>query len=149
MGGYTAIEVAAADPRVSAVAVDDAYTSPPVMVQIHARQSGTYGRCRFVHETFEPSDSVGPQLFYSATIRLPRSSCRTLTVGLEAFHHCGRSLRHWPTRRPDSYSISHLQPKRLLRNNQSYRDMSDDDRKNYESQIVNFFLEFIPPSIRR
>ena len=38
------------------------------------------------------------------------------------------------------------QPKRLLRDNQSYRDMSDDDRKNYESQIVNFFLEFIPPS---
>ena len=28
MGGYTAIEVAAADPRVTAVAVDDAYTSP-------------------------------------------------------------------------------------------------------------------------
>jgi hypothetical protein len=40
MGGYTAIEVAAADPRVSAVAVDDAYTSPPVMLQIQARQSG-------------------------------------------------------------------------------------------------------------
>ena len=36
-------------------------------------------------------------------------------------------------------------PKTLLRERLSYRDMSDEDRKNYESQIVNFFLQNISP----
>jgi len=37
------------------------------------------------------------------------------------------------------------EPKSALRQPLSYRDMSDDDRKTYESQIVNFFLQSIPP----
>jgi len=40
-------------------------------------------------------------------------------------------------------------PKLLLRERLSYRDMSDDDRKTYESQIVNFFLQNIPPTSSR
>ena len=36
-----------------------------------------------------------------------------------------------------------------LRDRLSYRDMTDDDRKNYESQIVNFFLQTIPPNSYR
>ena len=36
-------------------------------------------------------------------------------------------------------------PKQTVRDGLSYRDMSDDDRKNYESEIVNFFLQSIPP----
>jgi len=37
-------------------------------------------------------------------------------------------------------------PKQTLRERLSYRDMTDDDRKSYESQIVNFFLQNIPPT---
>ena len=36
-------------------------------------------------------------------------------------------------------------PKMLLRERLSYRDMSDEDRKSYESQIVNFFLQNMSP----
>jgi pimeloyl-ACP methyl ester carboxylesterase len=143
MGGYTAIEVAAADPRVSAVAVDDAYTSPPVMVQIQARQSGltalplvmklsTFG-FRWLNYSFRndpPATQqllsvVGPKLFITAEDR-PALADQTLLLFDKA-----------------------PQPKRLLRYSQGYRDMSDEDRKSYESQIVNFFLEYMPPSLRR
>jgi hypothetical protein len=41
------------------------------------------------------------------------------------------------------------QPKQLVRERQSYSDMPDDDRKTYESQIVNFFLQSIPPTTRQ
>jgi hypothetical protein len=37
-------------------------------------------------------------------------------------------------------------PKQLQRDQTSYADMSDDDRKNYENQIVSFFLQSIPPA---
>src|SRR6202047_5678035 len=40
MGGYAALEEASADPRISAVAVDDAYSDPREMIQIEVKQSG-------------------------------------------------------------------------------------------------------------
>jgi hypothetical protein len=39
-------------------------------------------------------------------------------------------------------------PKQMVRERLAYRDMSDDDRKSYENQIVNFFLQNIPPTSR-
>jgi hypothetical protein len=40
------------------------------------------------------------------------------------------------------------EPKQLIRNRLNYSDMGDEDRKNYESQIVNFFLQSLPPASR-
>ena len=37
------------------------------------------------------------------------------------------------------------EPKQIVRDRLSYLDMSDEDRKTYENQIVNFFLQSIPP----
>jgi len=34
----------------------------------------------------------------------------------------------------------------LQRNQVSYADMSDDDRKTYENTVVSFFLQSIPPA---
>lgn len=143
MGGYVAIEVAAADPRVVALAVDDAYVSPPDMLQIQARQSGltalpfilklTSFGFRWLNYSFRndpPATQrlpliVSPKLFITAEDR-PTLADQTLVLFDKS-----------------------PQPKRLLRYSQGYQDMSDDDRKSYESQIVNFFLEYIPPSLRR
>jgi hypothetical protein len=40
-------------------------------------------------------------------------------------------------------------PKQTARDRLSYFDMPDEERKNYETRIVNFFLMAIPPSSRR
>ena len=41
------------------------------------------------------------------------------------------------------------EPKQLIRERVNYPDMSDEERKNYESQIVTFFLQSLPPTKRR
>jgi len=40
------------------------------------------------------------------------------------------------------------EPKQMIRDRTSYPDMSDDDRKNYESQVVSFFLLNLPATSR-
>jgi hypothetical protein len=40
------------------------------------------------------------------------------------------------------------EPKQLIRDRTSYPDMSDEDRKNYESQVVSFFLLNLPATSR-
>jgi pimeloyl-ACP methyl ester carboxylesterase len=142
MGGYAALEVAAGDSRVGAIAVDDAFADPKDMFQLQAKQSGltaipfvlkgsTFGFRAFEYPFLdEPSVATklsqikAPKLFIVSDDR-PELASETIKLFDAA---------------PD--------PKRLLRDNQSYRDMSDDDRKTYESQIVNFFLQYLPPAGR-
>jgi pimeloyl-ACP methyl ester carboxylesterase len=143
MGGYAAIEVAAADPRVVALAVDDAYVSPPDMLEIQAKPYGLtalpfvlkltnlgFTAINYSYRNTPPATTrlpliVGPKLFVTSEDRSALAD-ETLVLFDKA-----------------------TQPKRLLRYSQGYRDMSDDDRKAYESQIVNFFLEYMPPSLRQ
>jgi hypothetical protein len=40
------------------------------------------------------------------------------------------------------------EPKQLVRDRLSYSEMTDDDRHAYENQIVNFFLQNLPPVSR-
>jgi uncharacterized protein len=144
MGGYAALKMAETDPRIAALVVDDAYGDPRDMLQIEVKKSGLAslpGVLRFSDFIFrlmnysywnEPSASsrIGntkgiPKLFVQADDRAALAD-ETLSLFAKA---------------PD--------PKQALRERQSYRDMSDDDRKAYESQIVNFFLQNIPPTSGR
>ncbi|HXO43944.1 MAG TPA: alpha/beta fold hydrolase [Candidatus Cybelea sp.] len=144
MGGYAALEVAETDPRIKALAVDDAYDDPRVMLKIQVKKSGLNslpGVLRFTDFGFrmmnysyrnEPAVSARlasvqgiPKLFVQADDRAALSE-ETLRLFAKA-----------------------PEPKQALRDRLSYRDMNDDDRKSYESQIVNFFLQNIPPSTSR
>jgi pimeloyl-ACP methyl ester carboxylesterase len=141
MGGYAVLEAAASDPRVAAFVVDDAYDDPRTMVQLEVQRSGLTALpfvARFADFEFrmlnyafrhEPpvSTRLGrtsgvPKLFIQSDDR-PGLSNETLKLFAKA-----------PT------------PKSTVRQPLSYRDMSDDDRKAYESQIVNFFLQNLPPT---
>ncbi|HXX43918.1 MAG TPA: alpha/beta fold hydrolase [Candidatus Acidoferrales bacterium] len=141
MGGYAALEVAAADPRITALAVDDAYDDPRSLVRMEVQKSGLtalpfvlrlsdFG-FRMANYPFRDEPPVStrlartrgvPKLFVQSEDR-PALANETFQLFIKA---------------PD--------PKSTLRETQSYRDMSDDDRKTYESQIVNFFLQSMPPT---
>jgi hypothetical protein len=143
MGGYTALEVAAADRRVTAFVVDNAYSDPRDLVRIEVQKSGLgalplvlrfsdFG-FRMINYSFrhEPSAFVQlartkgiPKLFMQAGDR-PALAEQTMQLFIQA---------------PG--------PKQTVRNRLSYRDMSDDDRKSYENQIVSFFLQNMPPAPR-
>lgn len=141
MGGYAALEVAATDQRIAAFAVDDAYDDPRTMLKLEVQKSGLtaiplvprfsdFG-FRMLNYPFRDEPPVSarltrtagvPKLFIQSDDR-PALSNQTLELFVKA---------------PD--------PKSTVRETQSYRDMSDDDRKTYESQIVNFFLQNMPPT---
>jgi len=141
MGGYATLEVAASDPRIAAFAVDDAYGDPRTMVKLEVQKSGLtalpfvlrlsdFG-FRMLNYPYRDEPPVStrlartrgvPKLFVQSDDRPPLSN-ETLQLFIKA---------------PD--------PKSTIRETQSYRDMSDDDRKAYESQIVNFFLVNLPPT---
>jgi pimeloyl-ACP methyl ester carboxylesterase len=144
MGGYASLAVAETDPRIGALAVDDAYDDPRDMLRIEVKKSGLnelpgvlqftdfgFRAMNYSHRNDRPlSARIGstngiPKLFVEADDR-PALSAETLQLFAKA---------------PD--------PKQALRERLSYRDMNDDDRKSYESQIVNFFLQNIPPTVVR
>lgn len=140
MGGYAALEVAASDPRIGAVAVDDAYNDPRDMLQIEIAKSGltTLPGVRTL------ADFGFRMVEYRYRSEPPLSSRLNRTAGVSKLFVESDDRRALAdetvtlfTKAPD--------PKMLLRERLSYRDMSDEDRKSYESQIVNFFLQNMSP----
>jgi len=144
MGGYATLADAESDPRIVAMAVDDAYDDPRKMLRIEVKKSGLnavpgvlaftdfgFRMKNYFHRDDPPlSAHIGntrgiAKLFVQSDDR-PALAEETLQLFVKA---------------PD--------PKQTLRERLSYRDMSDDDRKAYESQIVNFFLQNIPPTALR
>jgi pimeloyl-ACP methyl ester carboxylesterase len=140
MGGYAAMEVAESDSRIAAFAVDDVYADPRDMVQIQVKHSGLavlplVSRFsdigfRLMNYSFRNQPTVRERLWKTAGI--PK-----LFVESE----------DRPELADDTLRISYAapDPKQMASNSLSYSDMSDDDRRNYESLIVNFFLKNIPP----
>jgi len=144
MGAYAALEVAGSDRRIAALAVDDAYNDPRDMLQIEVQKSGLTALpfvlraadlgFRLVNYEFRHEPPVSavlartkgmPKLFIEADDR-PALAAETLQLFGQA---------------PG--------PKQTARNGLGYRDMSDDDRKNYENQIVAFFLQNVSPIAHR
>jgi uncharacterized protein len=139
MGGYAALRLATSDPRVAALAVDNAYADPRDMVQVEVNRSGlsvlpgvsafTDVGFRMLNFAFREEPPVKiertqgiPKLFIESD---DRPALASLLVKL---------FNNAP------------EPKQLVRERVNYPDMSDEERKNYESQIVTFFLQSLPLS---
>lgn len=141
MGAYAALEVASSDPRIAAFAVEDPYGDPRDMLQLQISNSGLeaipyvarladFG-FRMYEYPFRNEPPVSTRL--AATKGIPKLFIFAddhpvlSNLGLQIF-----------AQSPD--------PKQMVHVKSTYRDMSDDDRKAYENQIVSFFLLNIPPS---
>jgi pimeloyl-ACP methyl ester carboxylesterase len=143
MGGYAALEVATSDPRIAALAVDDAYGDPRDMVQLEVSRSGLTALpgvsafsdvgFRLLNFSFRQEPPVTTRL--ARTVSMPK-----LFIASEDRPSLANSTVRLFNDAPE--------PKQLLRYRQNYSDMSDEDRKNYESQMVNFYLQAMPPSGR-
>jgi len=141
MGGYAALAVATSDPRIAAIAVDNAYSDPREMVQVEVRHSGLTalpGVSAF-------SDLGFRFLNYSFRNTVPVSERLAQTKGIPKLFI---ETEDRPNLAKYTVSLFNMapEPKQLVRNRLNYSDMGDEDRKNYESQIVNFFLQSLPPA---
>lgn len=136
VGGYAALVASEMDPRVKAVVVDTTYSSPDRMLdsQIDSLLGGSSGFFRMISETEFHLASMGsdsysvpanlsklanvPKLFVSGGDNPP------LAVMTEALYEQAP------------------QPKQLLLMDHSVSTMdSEAEKKEYENQVLNFFLE--------
>ena len=141
MGGYASLEVAVSDPHIAAVAVDDAYADPRDMMNIQVKHSGlgviplvarfTDFGFRMVNYAFRNEPPVTSRLTQLKTIP------KLFIISQDQPDLAAQTLNLF---------AASAEPKEMQRDRISYSDMSDDDRKNYENQIVNFFLQSIPPT---
>ena len=144
MGGYASLAVAESDKRVGAFAVDDAYDDPRDLLRIEVQKSGLNslpGVLKFTDFGFR-------MINYSHREVPPLSAHIGNTQGI------AKLFVQSDDRSALSEDTLHLfvaapEPKQTVRDRVSYRDMNDDDRKAYESQVVNFFLQNIPPTAVR
>lgn len=144
MGGYAVLEVASTDPRISAFVVDDPYDDPRQMIQIQVKQSGLSALpyvTRFADFGFR-------MLNYSFRNEAPVSTRLGQTRGIPKLFVQSADkpaladiMKQIYNRAPD--------PKLIVSDRTSYLLMPDDDRKNYENQVVNFFLQYLPPVPRQ
>jgi pimeloyl-ACP methyl ester carboxylesterase len=144
MGGYASLAVAETDKRIQALAVDNAYDSPRDMLRFEIQKSGLNelpGVLKFTDFGFRMKN-------YAHRNDLPLSANLASTRGIAKLfvQADDRPALSDETR---ALFVAAPEPKQTLRERLSYRDMTDDDRKAYESQIVNFFLQNIPPAAFR
>jgi pimeloyl-ACP methyl ester carboxylesterase len=115
MGGYAALQLATSDARIAAVAV---------LPGVSAISAVGFRLLNFSFRNAPPvhidRTSGTPKLFIESD---DQPALASLAVGLF-------------NRAPE--------PKQLLRYRVSYPDLSDEERKSYETQIVNFFLQSLP-----
>jgi pimeloyl-ACP methyl ester carboxylesterase len=141
MGGYAVLEVAASDPRVAAVAVDNAYADPRDMMQIQVQHSGL-GVIPFVKRFTDLGFRLANYDFRHeppVTVHIAQlKSVPKLFIASNEEPYLANAVLSLYELAPN--------PKQLQRQQSTYADMSDDDRKNYENMIVGFFLQAIPPA---
>jgi hypothetical protein len=143
LGAYASLEVAVSDRRIAALAVDSAYDSPRDMLQIQVNNSGLSGLpfisrfCgfgfRMLNYQYRRARPVSSEL--ETLLGVPK-----LLIKSDDKPALAAETAHIFAKAPD--------PKQLVEEQVSYRDMPDDDRKAYENLIVNFFVQYIPPEPR-
>jgi pimeloyl-ACP methyl ester carboxylesterase len=144
MGAYASLVVAGTDQRISAFAVEDPYDDPRDMVQIEVKRSGLtvlplvsrFSDWGFRLMNYQFRDTLPVSKHLARTRGIPK-----LFIAAEDKPALATATAQIFSRAPD--------PKELERDRLSFGDMSDEDRHNYETTIVNFFLQSIPPTGRR
>jgi pimeloyl-ACP methyl ester carboxylesterase len=143
LGGFVALEVAASDPRVGALVVDNAWDDPRDMVQIEVKRSGL----AVIPYVNRFSDWGFRLMNYRFRSQQPISLHMAKTQGIPKLFIQSDDR---PQLADETWKIFSRapEPKQLVRDRLSYSEMTDDDRHAYENQIVNFFLQNLPPVSR-
>jgi pimeloyl-ACP methyl ester carboxylesterase len=144
LGAYASLEVASSDPRIGVFVVDNVYDSPEEFLRIEVKQSGLATLpfvSRFCGFGFK-------MLNYQYRQQLPVSRHLGLLRGVPKLFIESDDK---PALEEETNQIfaKAPDPKQMVRERVGYRDMSDEDRRNYENLIVNFFVQYMPPASRR
>lgn len=139
LGAYTSLAVASSDSRVKALVVDDLYDSPKDLLDVQVKNSGLT-QLPFIDRF---CDFGFRMLNYQDKDLLPLSTRIASTRGLPKLFIQSDGSPTLARYTATLYNIA-PDPKQLVEDSVSYRDMSDDDRKNYENRVSNFFSQYLP-----
>lgn len=139
LGAYVALSAAVQDARIRAVAVDSAYNTPRNFLLVNVGRTGLgslpgvqtfsalgFRLLNYSHRADPPISALLPRLagipkLFIETTDKPVLSTETLRMFQAA-----------------------QGPKFQFVDSLAYSEMSDEDRRNYETQVVNFFLANLP-----
>ena len=141
MGGYVVLEVATTDPKVKAFIVDDAYSDPRAFVQSEIKRSGL----TVLPMVDKVSDFGFRMANYPFRSQPPVTGQLPATIGMPKLFFVAEDRQVLATETMNLYNRA-PDPKQVIRTNAAYSAMSDDSRKNYETQVVGFFLQSLPPT---
>ncbi len=144
LGGYTAIAVAAGDPRVRALAVDSVYDRPVEMLRLQFERSGLSpiplmrGSVELGFQWLNSSYRHEPPL----SARLPR------LAGVPKLYIMGSDEPQLAQSTSELFRGSPEPREQVLLAHGNYVGMRDDEKRIYENRIASFFLLNLPPSGR-
>ncbi len=141
MGGYVVLEVATTDPRVKAFIVDDAYSDPRALVQSEIKKSGL----TILPLVDKLSDFGFRMMNYQFKSQPPVTTQLARTKGIPKLFFVSEDRQALATETMNLYNRA-PDPKQMVRTSAAYSVMSDDSRKSYETQVVGFFLQNLPPT---
>jgi len=139
LGGYVALEAATSDPRIAAVAVDNAYADPHEMLHLLVAHSGL----SIIPYVTRLSDFGFKMLNYQYRNTPPVTKNFSKTQGIPKLFIESEDK---PGLAQDTFDLflRAPDPKQIQKDRVSYSDMTDDDRHAYENEIVTFFLQNLP-----
>jgi hypothetical protein len=123
--------------------VDDAYADPRDMIQIEVKRSGL----TVLPYVSKLCDLGFRMLNYQFRDQPPVTAQLIRTKGIPKLFFVSDDRPDLATDMTKLFERA-PEPKQLIRDRTSYPDMSDEDRKNYESQVVSFFLLNLPATSR-
>ncbi len=145
MGGYAAVRAALADPRIKAIAVDSVYDHPLVMFDLLARRSAlskvpfalTFARWGFTLMSWSARNEA-PLIDQIAGLK---ETGKLFIQGRDNPALASATLQLF---------LKSTEPrKQAVMPKSNYAAMAEDERKAYETEVVHFFLEALPPAISR
>jgi hypothetical protein len=139
LGAYTSLAVASQDSRIRALVVDDVYDTPKDLLDIQVHNSGLVVLPfvnRFCDFGFRMVD-------YQYKDQLPLSARVGATRGVPKMFIQSDENAALARDTAKLYAVA-PDPKQLVEDSVTYRDMSDDDRRNYENRVANFFSQYLP-----
>lgn len=141
MGGYAALAAAAGDGRVRAVAVDSAYGSPREMLILQVQRSGVAGVplmetfCRWGFGLLTLSYRNDP----------PVSQSVAGLAGVPKLFIQSREKPVLAEKTLELFQASTGVREQALVAKSNFAGMTEEEKRAYEVQIVNFFLQNLPP----
>jgi len=142
MGAYAALAAAASDPRIRAVAVDSVYDSPVDKFRMELRRQGAGNLpvirtlCLWAFRLMNFSDRNDPAL--SQLVPNMTGVAKLFIQGRDAPKMAESTLKIF---------LAAAEPRQqMIFPKSSYVTMTDEEKRDYQKQVVSFFLLHLPPT---